>query len=575
MENEVRQIAETIRKMQNTGIAVPAEVTEALAAFDNPVYKVGIVGRFQVGKSHLVNEVFLNQSLLLKEGIGLCTTAVTTEVAFGTVPKLTVTYKDGRPAKVVLNPQAEDIRAATSSEAPEVREKIVAETESVRLEWPCEALRNFTVFDTAGIDDPNPELLRLTTYRTIPQLDAAVMVTGAKALSACELNFLRKNIFQYGIGRIMVLVSYNPQRDSLSEKGRAELLDAIRGQLAEIGRENIPVKMVCYGDADCADIIHEAAAVRNAVQSFAEDVARVNRLAKIKVQLRKILSDRLQDLDFRRSLADKDAEQIAEIRKRYADLASEMKNARDEMLEDFDGTIHAIKQEQAIRFRSACVAVADRYMKGFEGCSDLGDAQEYFGRMQELIVPEIESLAVDRFEDVRTSVSHKLEEYSSRIKSVCGRARLPNQAFTPDIELDGGLCDKINSAAVTVADYLVTMLLLPGGLFISWCLRFLAGRIPGVRRITPSALVKDHFVETIRTSLDAEMEKSVDAFRDNIGDALQALKMEIFKAVNADIDNLTNKAASAAVATPVGANAEDGRRISDEIALCGELLAAV
>ena len=118
MENEVRQIAETVRKMKEMGLAVPSEVTDALAAFDNPVYKVGIVGRFQVGKSHLVNEAFLNQSLLLKEGVGLCTTAVTTEVAFGTAPKMTVTYKDGRPAKVVLNPQAEDIRAATSSEAP-------------------------------------------------------------------------------------------------------------------------------------------------------------------------------------------------------------------------------------------------------------------------------------------------------------------------------------------------------------------------------------------------------------------------------------------------------------------------
>ena len=575
MENEVRQIAETVRKMKEMGLAVPSEVTDALAAFDNPVYKVGIVGRFQVGKSHLVNEAFLNQNLLLKEGVGLCTTAVTTEVAFGTAPKLTVTYKDGRPAKVVLNPQAEDIRAATSSEAPEVREKIVAETESVRLEWPCEALRNFTVFDTAGIDDPNPELLRLTTYKTVPQMDVAVMVVGAKALSACEINFLRKNIFKYGIGRIMVLVSYNPERDSLSEKGRAELLDAIRAQLAEIGRENISVKMVCYGGDGCDDIVNSAAAVRMEVQAFAENVAKSNRLAKIKVQLRKILSGRLQDLDFRRSLADKDAAQIAEIRKRYADLASEMKNARDEMQDDFDGTIHSIKQEQAIRFRSACMEAANRYMKGFEGCSDLGDAQEYFAKMQELIVPEVESLAVDRFEDIRTSVSRKLEEYSSRIQSVCEKTRLPTAGFTPDIELDGGLCDKINSAAVTVADYLVTMLLLPGGLFMSWCLRFLAGRIPGVRRITPSALVKEHFVETIRSSLGTELEKTVDAFRDNIGDALQTLKTEIFKTVNAEIDELTNKAASAADIRPDGREADDRQAITEEITRCGELLAAV
>ena len=575
MNSNERQIAETVRNMKEMGLEVPTEVTSALAAFDNPVYKVGIVGRFQVGKSHLVNEAFLNQSLLLKEGIGLCTTAVTTEVAFGAEPKLTVTYKDRRVPKVVLNPQAEDIRAATSSEDANVRAKIASETESVRLEWPCEALRNFTVFDTAGIDDPNPELLRLTTYKTIPQLDVAVMVVGAKALSVGELNFLRKNIFKYGIGRIMVLVSYNPKYDMLSEKGRAELLDAIRCQLVAIGRENIPVKMVCYGGEECGDIIDTAAAVRGVVQEFAAEAARTNRLAKIKVQLRKILSDKLKDLAFRRSLVDKDAAQVAKIRKQYADLASEMKNARNEMQEDFDGTIHAIKQEQSIKFRSACLAAADRYMKGFDGCGDLGEAQDYFAKMQELIVPEFESIAVDRFEDVRVSISRKLEEYNARIKSVCEKKRLSNVAYTPEIELDGGFCDKINSKAVTIADYLVTMLLLPGGLFISWCLRFLAGRIPGVRCITPSAIVRDHYVVTVRASLDAEVEKAVDAFRDNIGDALLALKAEIFKTVNADVDELVQKASSVVDARPAANGSDDAREIDNGIARCSELLAAV
>lgn len=575
MNSNERQIAETVRNMKEMGLDVPAEMTSALAAFDNPVYKVGIVGRFQVGKSHLVNEAFLNQSLLLKEGVGLCTTAVTTEVAFGVEPKLTVTYKDGRAPKVILNPQAEDIRTATSSENLDARAKMVAEIESVRLEWPCEALKNFSLFDTAGIDDSDPDLLRLTTYRTIPQMDVAVMVVGAKALSSCEINFLRKNVFKYGIGRIMVLVSYNPEQDSLSEKGRAELLDVIRGQLAEIGRENIPVKMVCYGGEDCGDIIDTAAAVRRTVQEFAAEAARANRLAKIKVQLRKILSDKLKDLDFRRSLVDKDAAQVAEVRKRCADIASEMKNARDEMQDDFDGAIHSIKQEQSIRFRSACLEVERRYLKGFEECNDLGEAQKHFARMQELIVPEVESLAVDRFEDIRNSVTHKLEEYSSRIKSICEKKHLTNVGFTPEIELDGGLCDKVSSTAVTVADYLVAMLLLPGGIFMSWCLRFLAGRIPGVRRITPSVIVKDHYVDTVRTSLEAELEKAVDAFRDNIGEALQALKTEIFKTVNADIDELARKAASVADARPAGNERDDAEKIAKEIARCGELLATV
>lgn len=574
MNIEKEKIAEAVRKMDELGIAIPQSARGALAELDNPVYKIGVVGRFQVGKSHLVNEAFLNQSLLLKEGAGLCTTAVTTEIKFGTVPKLTVSYKDGRPAKVVQNPQAEDIRAATSSTDPEKRKQMVADIESVTLEWPCEALKDFVVYDTAGIDDPNPDLLRLTTYRTIPQMDAAVMVTGAKALSVSEINFLRKNIFKYGIGRIIVLVSYNPTHDSLSAKGREELLEAIRAQLAEIGHSDISVKMVSY-DNETEGVVNDPAAIRRIVQEFAEGAALVNRVSKVKMLLRKAISTHLQDLDFRRSLADKSESEIADIRKKYADIESEMKDARDEMLADFDGTIHAIKQEQSIRFRSQCKEVADRNMKGFEECDDLGEAQEYFRKVQARIVPEIESASVERFEAIRETVSSKLEEYSDRIQTICAKKRIQNTMFTPDIELTGGLCEKLNSSAVTIADYIVTILLLPGGLFMGWCLRFLAGQIPGVKNFTPAAIVKNHMVETVRLSLDAEIENTVESFKNNVGDALAALKTEIFRAVNEDIDNLANKAKRAAEAKTLNGEKVDVQKISNDIIRCGELLAMV
>ena len=57
-------------------------------------------------------------------------------------------------------------------------------------------------------------------------------MVSARALSAVELNFLRQSVFSCGLGHVMVVVSYRPETDSLSEEGREKILESINGQLA-------------------------------------------------------------------------------------------------------------------------------------------------------------------------------------------------------------------------------------------------------------------------------------------------------------------------------------------------------
>ena len=83
MNEQIGKLKNIASKMAELGIAVPETLADSLDGLDNPHCKIAIVGRFQTGKSHLINEAFLNQNLLLKEGVGLCTTAVTTEIVFG------------------------------------------------------------------------------------------------------------------------------------------------------------------------------------------------------------------------------------------------------------------------------------------------------------------------------------------------------------------------------------------------------------------------------------------------------------------------------------------------------------
>ena len=72
-----------IDKMRELGVEPNNSVLEALRTIRTPHYKVAFIGKFQVGNSHIINKVFLNDEGLLAEGVGLCKTAVTVEINHG------------------------------------------------------------------------------------------------------------------------------------------------------------------------------------------------------------------------------------------------------------------------------------------------------------------------------------------------------------------------------------------------------------------------------------------------------------------------------------------------------------
>lgn len=574
MNDTMTKITDTVGEMRKAGVVIPESIDKALDEMSNPIYRVGIVGRFQTGKSKLVNEAFLGEELLLQEGQGVCTTAVTTELAYGENAQLTVYYKDARPSRVILNPTAADIREVTSAEDPAARRTLASEIDTVRLELPCESLRKFTVFDTAGIDDPDPELLQLTTYKTIPTLDVAVMVVGAKALSQSEVNFLRQKIFQCGIANVMVLVSYNAAQGGLSELGRAELVESIRGQLAEIGRDDIPVKMICY-DETVADILSTREAILNEVTAFAETSALQNRQTKIVTQIRKILSDRIRSLRFKLSLVGKSAEEIAKTQHDLALLEAELKGTRGELQERFDGMLTQIAQEESVQFRGACDKITEAFLEKMDASEDVGEAQEQLKTVATEVVPQVEDAAISCFDRIRGRVTDELAKINARLITICDECELPSLLFNSDVNVDGGLCAKLNSKVVTVVDYITSMLILPGGLFMSWAIRYCLGMIPVLKRLMPLSLVTTHLVHQVRSSLTDEKNRLVEAFHETVELALQQLRTDIFKALYDEVDARIREAAEAAAAKDNAYSAHDKDRLEKEVAWCGDLLSAL
>lgn len=546
MNDKVTKLREIVAALRKAGIAVPESVDRSLEDLESPIYKIGVVGRLQTGKSRLVNEAFLGKELLLQEGRGLCTTAVTTEVSYGEIPQLLVNYKDERPTRVVQNPTAEDVREVTSAEGSQTRLKLAAEIESVRLELPCDGLKRFSVFDTPGIDDPDPDILQLTTYKTIPELDVTLMVVGAKALSQAELNFLRLNVFKCGIGDVMVLVSYNPERDCLSESGRAELLEAIHGQLEEVGCGSIPVKMVCY-DSSVEDVLCTREAIVKAITDFAEVAAMRNRVSKLSVTVKKIVSDRIRDLSFKLSLAEKDDAELEKIRRELEQLALELESVRLRCEDRLTGILTRIALESSVHFRGACDKIFERFLSDLRETDDVGDVQKKLKSVETEIVPQVADAAVACFDTVRKRVMNEMRSgVDWRLPGICDKCNLPPILFSSEVTVNGGMCAEMSPKLVTIIDYLISMMLLPGGVFMAWALRYSLGMIPYLRKVLPTSLFKLHMEHKIAESISEQSNLLVEAFKSGLDQALHEFSDGVCKALNDEVDARIREVAIAA-----------------------------
>ena len=111
--NSYSEVTTKIEKMRELGIEPDNSVMEALREIRTPHYKVAFIGKFQVGKSHIINKVFLNDESLLAEGVGLCKTAVTIEINHGDNTQFS--YCNGEQVEVVTNPAGEVIAKATAA----------------------------------------------------------------------------------------------------------------------------------------------------------------------------------------------------------------------------------------------------------------------------------------------------------------------------------------------------------------------------------------------------------------------------------------------------------------------------
>ncbi len=239
------------RQLLGGDAAATVRLDAAQARLDEPL-RVAVAGKVKAGKSTLLN-AFLGERVAPTD-TGECTRVVTW-YRHGTVPRVTVVPRAGRP-------QPQPVRRVDGRLLLTTGGLPVEEIDRIDVRWPAPTLRNLTLVDTPGLASLSEELSNqsaaaLTPDDSVSLVDAVVYLMrhlhetdthfleafrdqqSASSLSAMTLVVLSR-ADEIGSGRIDALVSAArvAQRYRTDPAVRALCLDVVpvAGLIAESGR---------------------------------------------------------------------------------------------------------------------------------------------------------------------------------------------------------------------------------------------------------------------------------------------------------------------------------------------------
>lgn len=476
MFEKSEQIQRAVAKLESLGVKFSDHLKKAIQDLASPQYRVAVVGEYQVGKSTLINKVFLAEDGILVTGNGLCTTSVVTEVRYGATRKLTAyqwDYEGGeeeRRAAVLEqreklysqteNPTQANVKAATvaADTGLKAREELSKKLSRVCLEVPAESLKGYTLLDTPGLDDPSEELLANTTYRVIPQADLAIVVVSCNSLNQRVMNLIRKDLVGDGISRFMVLISYQPMSDRSPEM-RQDIIQEIQNQLEGVGLSRIPVDMYCF-DESVEDILCNVDEIRLRISSFLEQNALLGREERVLALLHRELSAEVKANAARIQGSALTPEQRQAQMKKIEEAENTFHRQFQESMENVQGEIEALKARVSQRVEDIVEEVfleTEEKLKEQKTFSEMQGMLETSGRRMSLALS-------NRLLTVQAEVKQGIRQIREENKlSIQKPIEDFNVTLDKELEINGGMLAKVPGPVWEVANVTLLNALLPGG----------------------------------------------------------------------------------------------------------------
>ena len=557
-ESKQEAIRNAARTVKAHGFSLPVELDKQIAGLENPHYRVAVVGEYQVGKSTLINHVFLGDKPLLTEGRGLCTTAVATDNEYGPVSKLDIfDWADAaRTAetlvKTVPNPTEDDVNAATVSSAMDTRADLARKRSRVCIQAPNDALKGFTVIDTPGLDDPSQEMLLDTTWRIIPGADLALLVVPARQLGDRAMNLLRKEIMgTNGISRLMVLVSCKPS-DGFDAEQRKDVLDTIKAQLASIGRDNIPVEMYCF-DPAIEDIMSDVSEIRLAIRSFLSENAMPGREEKVANLIRMEIEKDLVEVAAKlKTIGTSEVDRAALTAKVEAEVAR-FKEKAELAFDRFQDEMNALSGDTRRQIELAIDAVFDKFYTDLSVMDDVDKMKQLLERAETTIKSGLQ----DKISIIGLKLRSEMERIVDRSDMM--KCRNAWDVFISDeFKINKPIAAKVPTLVLTTIEVALLNYILPLG----WITAIVAKIVAGDGFSPAKWLAKKMILQGVKKYLE-------EAKPDTINQVMQQVDAGILKTFN-DVKTAmeaSNKSQVAVIRSALaGASVDNGERAALESA---------
>lgn len=502
------QLDLTLKLAVDEGISLRESTKEALQELTNPHYTVTLAGCFQVGKSTLLNKVMLGSDMLLTEGKGLPTTAIPTKLVYGERKCLTIVYRDENiPAQNYYDSEITDelLRSLTTASAENERLELAEKIKYIQLAMPVEALRNYTFFDTPGVDDPNQDLIKRTTATVLPESDLVVLVVSSShTLTQENLNFLKSAVFNQGMSRVIVLASYNPKFYQEAED-RAMILANIKAQLSQIGREYVPVYSYTYDiDAD-GDILRGESEIMSTLLSFIEENKVQAKIDKAGYCLAGDFIAHIEQLKAQIEVNGKSEVELKNLERKINDAAFDLDNEyqklQNYLYHEFGQVSSSALAELRSQMFDGDFSLLAKFGNKFETCNDLTAVKERVDSAVAEITPEVEDVVAQCATSVEEKVYALLAECSEKIDNVANRIVISTQ-FSPSINTGWG--GKINPTFLKVI-MAGGALVITGGILPAIAV-LLGDKIPFIKNLMPQVFLKHLVVKTISGSFKDSLE---------------------------------------------------------------------
>lgn len=532
------ELIKLIAAAEQKGVEIREKTRLAYNDIANPANTIAFTGCFQVGKSTLLNRVMFGSDVLLSEGVGVATTAIPTKITYGDKKELIVFYRDAAVAPDVYREDQiteELMRSLSTATGEETRIALASKIKHLQLTLPLESIKNLTFFDTPGVDDPNQELVELTTAELLPQSDLVVLVVDAgTALSQYSKSFLCKSIFQQGMSRVLVLASYNPKYYKSAEE-RTMILDTIKAMLAQIGRSYIPVYSYTYDETVDGDILRGPQEIMSCILNFIES----NKMqAKIDKTLFYLYSDYVAATEGVRAqleVCGKSEQQLKELERKIDSAAISLDAEYVNVINHFNSrfgeiTVGAAEELKFELFTSEQSALT-LFTQKFEDCTDLAQVRSRIDSAVSEITPVVQNKLIAISSGVQQKTRDLLHESSETIARAAARVSITGE-FLPAVST--GWAGKINPTLLKVLE-------IGGGFLFGNILYAIAvvviGKVPLLKELLPHNftrhLVLSSVEKTFKESLEAAQQDFMQQLENTSGEVKDGIK-EAFTEIYAD-----------------------------------------